>query len=528
MTPQKRNAILALLFIGTAMPLALGSGCAGTSPAVNPPQMQTPSLRQRGASGGGAGATDAVRSVAENSLAPLATVVTPKEAFTVLPYIQLGNEAKAGSKESVAVLWQAPASEKRAWMVEMTAAGGATWAKIASAPVSRPLNLPEMKPQQVWTANVTGLEPGALFDYRILADGKPVFAARARARVAANAPSYRFVVFGDCGTNSNAQKEIAYQTAQIKPDFVFITGDVVYDRGRYSEYKTNFFPIYNADAPSAAEGAPLLRSTLMIAAPGNHDLSYKSMDKWPDGLAYFYVWDFPQNGPNLAPGAKNTPRMNGDDAAEKALMAASGPAYPRMANYSFDYGNSHWTVLDSNEYMDWTDAALRAWLEKDLAAAKGATWRFVSFHHPPFHSSDKHKDDQWMRVLTPTFEKYGVSVVWCGHVHNYQRSYPLRFAPTNAKPDKEGRVAGTWTLDKTYDGMKATTANAPIYIVTGGGGASLYDPEIKEQTDKWQPFTKKYEASVRSLSSVEVEGKTLTVRQIGQDGKELDRWILTR
>ena len=343
------------------------------------------------------------------------------------------------------------------------------------------MTLPETPARRLWSVTATGLEPGALFDYRILTDGKPVFSARARARRAAIAP-YRFVVFGDCGTDSKEQKLIAFQAAQEKPDFVFITGDIVYDRGRYSEYLTNFFPIYNADLASASEGASLLRSTLMLAAPGNHDLAYNSADRWPDGMAYFYCWDMPRNGPLAKAGERYTPRMNGNADAEKALIEAAGTAYPRMANYSFDYGNAHWTVLDSNTYVDWTDPALRGWLEKDLAAAKNATWRFVSFHHPPFHSSSKHKEDQWMRTLCDLFEKYQVSVVWCGHVHNYQRSYPLRFTAQAKKPDDKGRVAGTWVIDKAYDGEKVTKANAPLYYCHRGRRRKSLRPGDRKQT----------------------------------------------
>ena len=31
-----------------------------------------------------------------------------------------------------------------------------------------------------------------------------------------------------------------------------------------------------------------------------------------------------------------------------------------MANFSFDYANAHWIVLDSNPYVDWTEPSLRA------------------------------------------------------------------------------------------------------------------------------------------------------------------------
>jgi hypothetical protein len=104
----------------------------------------------------------------------------------------------------------------------------------------------------------------------------------------------------------------------------------------------------------------------------------------------------------------------------------------------------------------------------------------------------------------------------------------MRFIASEAKPDKDGRVAGTWTLDKAYDGDKVTKTSSPIYIVTGGGGASLYDRNLNDSPEKWQSFTVKYEAKVRSMSSVDINGKTLTVRQIGEDGKELDRWRITK
>ena len=39
---------------------------------------------------------------------------------------------------------------------------------------------------------------------------------------------------------------------------------------------------------------------------------------------------------------------------------------------SFHYGNSHWTVLDANTYMDWNNPSLREWLAADPAAAQSA------------------------------------------------------------------------------------------------------------------------------------------------------------
>ena len=153
-----------------------------------------------------------------------------------------------------------------------------------------------------------------------------------------------------------------------------------------------------------------------------------------------------------------------------------------------------------------------------------AAWRFVAFHHPPFQSNKEHFNDQWMRSLATLFEKYGVSVVWAGHVHDYQRSYPLTF--TQEKPrDEKGVVEGKITVDKTYDGLKNTKAGAPIYIVTGAGGAGLY---TNLEQGKLQDFTAKYIDDTHSLTVVDLEGKKLTARQISAEGKELDKWIVTK
>ena len=83
-----------------------------------------------------------------------------------------------------------------------------------------------------------------------------------------------------------------------------------------------------------------------------------------------------------------------------------------MANYSFDYGNSHWTFIDSNVYVDWSDAYLRNWLARDLAAAKDAAWKFVVFHHPAFNSSRAHFTEQQMRLISDILEHRGVDMVF--------------------------------------------------------------------------------------------------------------------
>lgn len=439
--------------------------------------------------------------------------------FLVKPYLQLGDAPKASSKETMTILWHAPDAESP-WSVryrtssEKWRAAGASWRRVRLGPGTH----------RIYRVVLEDLQPGKTFDYEVLDGGKALFASNGLARKDSDHAS-RFVVFGDCGVGSLGQRGIAYQTHLAKPDYVFIPGDIVYGQGRISEYREKFFPIYNADEASPKTGAPLIRSTLFTAAPGNHDYAAADLNTGAgDGLAYFYYWSQPLNGPIGDPNAPNTPKLEGSPAARRALMEASGKQYPRMANFSFDYGSVHWTVLDSNRSVDWSDPSLLEWLEKDLKSAKDAAWRFVGFHHPGFNSSKAHFGDQWMRRLAPIFEKHKVTIVFGGHVHNYQRSFPMMFV---AKPSKGDKVDGDWKLDREFDGASRTDPAAPIYIVSGAGGARLYNTD-QFDPNSWQPFTARFEPRTHSFTLVDVDKKRLAIRQVSDEGKTIDEFAITR
>lgn len=398
--------------------------------------------------------------------------------------------------------------------LRVRAAGKKKWRGTAQAE-SRRIAVSGVEPHRVWSAPVTGLRAGSEFEYQVLSAGTPVFTATSQARKSASQP-HRFVVFGDCGQNSPEQKQIAYQTHLAKPDFIFLTGDLVYSRGRIPEYRERYFPVYSAPEASAAAGAPLLKSVLFAGAPGNHDIAETDFDKYPDGQAYYYYWKQPLNGPLGEPG-KLTSKTQGSEANVKAFRDAAGSHYPRMANFSFDYGNAHWTVIDGNRYADWTDPALADWIIKDLRSASKAAWRFVGFHQPGFNSSKAHFAEQHMRVLAPIFEAHGVDVVFTGHVHNYQRSYPMKYDPATKKA----------TLDRKFE-KGPGRPNGVIYLVTGAGGARLYNPEQQDAMDTWQEFTQVFISKIHSFTVVDADNAKLTIRQIGADGKEVDNFVITK
>jgi acid phosphatase type 7 len=463
------------------------------------------------------------------------------ETFVTKPYLQVGNTSKGAD---LVLLWHT-GNETAEWKVEIKK--GSSWratgtptSTVVEAPAGGPIPAAAGKTappaglaieaHRVYRCALGGLKPGEEFTYRVSQNGKVVFEANAHARKTGNQP-YRFVAFGDTAQDTPSESAVVYRTSLVKPDFVFIAGDIVYTSGRISEYRHHFFPMFNSDEASVATGAPLIRSIPMIAAPGNHDTGRPDFQRYPDAMAYFLYWDQPLNGPLASLDTKNIPSVNKEDIGREQFLAGAAERFPRMANFSFDYGNSHWLVLDSNNYVDWTDAELRAWVKKDLESAKNATWRFVGFHHPGFNSAKVHFDDQWMRVLSDVFEEGKVDVVFAGHVHNYQRSFPLTFTPKAADGKlvaKNGDVAGEFKFDKEFRDGATAKPKGIIYIVTGGGGASLYNPEMQKMPETWQPFTNKFVSEVHSFTVVDIDGKKMKVKQVSENGEEVDAWQIVK
>lgn len=449
--------------------------------------------------------------------------------FIVEPYLQLGDMPRLSPVEPVRLLWQSPEPAAK-WAVDVRQDRHTAWR--AAVGVNGRLIAHADAPYRLFNVPLTRLRPGSEFDYRVSKNGAVVFSASGKTRAAADQP-YRFVVTGDTGADTEQERRVVHQIYRVQPDFVVLAGDIVYSTGRMSEYRQKYFPIYNAVVSSPETGAPLIRSRLSFGAKGNHDAGTGDLERDPDGQAYYLTWSVPLNGPYAQAGLPNTQIVKGPPAAVAAHLASLRSTFPRMANYSFDYGNSHWTFIDSNTYVDWSDAYLRNWLARDLAAAQHATWKFVVFHHPPFNSSRAHFSEQQMRLVSDILEHRGVDVVFNGHVHNYQRTRPLKFL---AKPaaDRSFRAAGPYVIDgdfeidQSFDGVKDTTPDGVLYIVTGAGGAGAYDPDQTDNQPTWQPYTMKFIADTYSFTIVDVDGATFTLKQVSETGVELDRIVVTK
>lgn len=448
-----------------------------------------------------------------------------QENFLVQPYLQIGQAPVANSLE---LLWHSQDSLST-FNVEIKTNN--QWQ--AQASVQRQKIETDLLPSFfVYRAQLQGLSPGKAFSYRILKNQAMVYTNQGKAPKSAQ-QNHRFICFGDVGAGTEAQIALAKVAKAQDPDYVSISGDIVYNNGLISEYTQKFWPIYNA-AKDNDKGVSLMGQVPFFAAAGNHDLENKDLGRQPDAYAYYYFWSQPLNGPK---NGKLFPNLVGPSHRIQQVLRNAGPKFPSMNNYSYDYANTHWLVIDADPHCDLTDPGLLAWIKEDLAQSK-QRWKFVLFHHPGFNSSRAHYEQQQTRLLSPLFEAGGVDVVFAGHVHNYQRSYPLFFKPNgtgnmlwsgaNNQVFRGRLVQGKWTLDKSYDGKNNKKAKGVIYLVTGAGGNALYDQDQTEDQDSWQKFTQVFYARDQSLTVVDVSDKKLVFKQLNTKGENVDYFELEK
>ncbi len=381
-----------------------------------------------------------------------------------------------------------------------------------------------------YTAQLDSLPFDSDVHYWVKLDGRVIREAVFRTRATARR-SVRCVLVGDLAQGWNVQRAVAYQISRSRPEFLVALGDIVYPAGRVNQYLHYFWNTYNnVTVASPKTGAPLMASVTFYPVLGNHDIGAR-LSAVPDALAAYYFFAPPKGGPGEGPWV--TP-LGPDKVAAAKFRAAVAESYPNLDAYSFDYGPAHFVVFNDNRAMKIDAPEFRQWLVHDLKAS-GAAWKFICFHVPGFHSSKSHYTEQQIRELQPLLEECGVAMTFAGHVHNYQRSVPLKFAPAPGR-DKKGRVNGRFTLDQAFDGVTNTRPQGVIHIVAGGGGAGLYGPGLdktapalaKEHGANYAAYTAKMIADRHSFVVLDVAPDRLELRAISAEGAVLDRVTITK
>jgi hypothetical protein len=82
-----------------------------------------------------------------------------------------------------------------------------------------------------------------------------------------------------------------------------------------------------------------------------------------------------------------------------------------------------------------------------------------------------------------------------------------------------GPITGRFTLDESFDGVSVTKPDGIIYLVSGAGGADLYSEKTSGDRATWPPFTAKYVNTQHSLTVLDVDRQSVTIRQLGASGE---------
>lgn len=312
------------------------------------------------------------------------------------------------------------------------------------------------------SVRVDGLAAGRSYRYRLMAGTRALTNVVAFQTNKEADQRFTFVVFGDSGRGTRAQYQLAVEMDRATP-----RPDLLVHTGDVV-YPDGARFRYNENffAPYRS----MLARIGFWPCLGNHDV-----EKDGSAPAYMEVFELPDNGP---------------------------PGLPPERNYWFDYGSARFVVLDTN-FESTSDALLRdqvaPWII-DVFARPAPHWRFVITHHPPHTAGKYAPDERLQRTIVPAIEQAGVDIVFSGHDHNYQRFAPLR-----------GGVGAD-------DGV--------VYIVTGAGGAKLYDLKPRDQ---WPPSLVFADSQRHGFTQVTIDGETLTLRQyaIGTP-KPIDEFTLTK
>lgn len=338
--------------------------------------------------------------------------------------------------------------------------------------------------QRAHEVHVCGLEADTTFYYKV---GGPGHWSKTYELSTAPAPGtaspFKFALIGDSRSGPEIYAQIQKAAFDLGADFQVFSGDFVDNTQNQSQWEALF-----GGTSAGFDVQDALAQRPMMPANGNHD-----------NLSAYY------NGLMALP-----------------QEVSQGESAQGEEWYSFDYANAHFVVVNS-ESPSSALATQRDWMRADLEKVDRAKtpWIFVAFHTPAYSCSSTHEGDQKpiREAWQPVFDEFSVDFVLTGHVHNYQRSFPMRGFQTGST---EGQVAAKGANDiPIIDG--AGKPSGTVYLVSAGAGGDLYDVKSAsscyfaskaEKTNNWALFA--------------IDGKSVEYTAYKLDGTVMDQLTFTK
>jgi hypothetical protein len=188
--------------------------------------------------------------------------------------------------------------------------------------------------------------------------------------------------------------------------------------------------------------------------------------------------------------------------------------------YSFDYQDVHVITMNSEQNYDLGSSQYN-FVKKDLESASSNPnihWIIVTFHQPAYSSPNSCSSCKAATSIRdtyhPMFDQYGVDLVLEGHVHNYQRSYPMTF---NKNDPSKPLVTNT-------DKNRYVDPKGPIFIIVGTGGINFHSLAGKESYIVNQQDAKFGFLNIHFSD----DGKLLGGTFYANDGSILDQFSVTK
>jgi 3',5'-cyclic AMP phosphodiesterase CpdA len=231
---------------------------------------------------------------------------------------------------------------------------------------------------------IPGLSPGSVWRYRIV-DSEEISAEPHVLRTAKSAGQpIRFACFGDSGSGLVAQSLVGNQVLVSEPDFILLTGDLVYPDGAQIDYDIRYFSPYSQ----------LIDHVAVYPCIGNHDV------RTNDGEPYLRNFVLPENGPD-------------------------GVTPERC--YAFTYGDAIFVSIDGTLDSDVLRNVVVPWA-RDLLLDSDRAWRVVYSHFPLYMSGtpSRSQNPDQIALWGGLFDETEVDLYLAGHNHHYERTYPIR------------------------------------------------------------------------------------------------------
>jgi len=232
-----------------------------------------------------------------------------------------------------------------------------------------------------------------------------------------------------------------------------------------------------------------------MVSPGDIDPPKYVSDTIREVLGEEYMW-YPGVGNHEAETAEDMAWLRGWGSRNAAGFTRAGPPNAEETNYSFEYCNAHFVVL--NQYYDGlcdtgTDGdispALYQWLEEDLQAAD-KPFLFVFGHEPivsvPDADSGRHRHqgdnlDAHPRnnhCFQQLLRKYDVTAYLCGHTHDF--SY--------------AKINGLWQLDAGHargvGDIEAPSTFLKVFVGHDKCWVDVYRLKLDERKGTLYPLTR--------------------------------------